>query len=50
MVFQSKNELPGWDGNINGTLQASQVYVWVIEGVGFDDRAYRRKGTCTLIR
>lgn len=50
MVYQSRNEIPGWDGNLNGIAQASQVYVWVVEGIGFDGKAYRRKGTSTLIR
>jgi gliding motility-associated-like protein len=50
LVYQSQRELPGWDGTIGGLQQASQVYVWLIEGIGVDDRIYRRKGTTTLIR
>ncbi|MGB3008303.1 MAG: T9SS type B sorting domain-containing protein, partial [Chitinophagaceae bacterium] len=50
LVFDTKNELPGWDGKINGQLQSTQVVVWMAEGIGIDNNLYRRKGTCTLVR
>jgi gliding motility-associated-like protein len=50
LLYQSKSELPGWDGKINGVPQASIVVVWMIEGVGLDNRIIIRKGTSTLIR
>lgn len=50
LLFETKNELPGWDGKINGQLQSTQVFVWMAEGIGLDNNVYRRKGTVTLVR
>jgi gliding motility-associated-like protein len=50
LLFQTKNALPGWDGNLNGTLQSTQVVVWLAEGIGVDGKIYTRKGTSTLVR
>lgn len=50
LLFQSKIDRPGWDGSIQGVVQGSQVVVWMIEGVGMDDKIYMRKGTSTLVR
>ncbi len=50
LVFETKDELNGWNGNLKGLLQATQVLVWVAEGTGIDDKVYKRKGTTTLIR
>jgi gliding motility-associated-like protein len=50
LLYQNKNELPGWDGTINGVPQGPQVVVWLIEGVSVDNRVITQKGTSTLIR
>lgn len=50
LVYETKNELPGWNGNIKGLLQGTQVLVWMAEGIGVDNKVYRRKGTTTLLR
>jgi gliding motility-associated-like protein len=50
LVYDRKTELPGWDGNVSGSPQGSQVVVWVIEGVGLDNRVIKKKGTSTLVR
>ena len=50
LVFDIKDSPKGWDGTINGVAQASQVVVWVAEGVGINNVVYKQKGTCTLIR
>ena len=50
LLFQTKNALPGWDGNLNGTLQSTQVVVWLAEGLGVDGKIYTRKGTSALVR
>jgi hypothetical protein len=42
--------MDGWDGTIAGKEQPTGVYVWVIEGVAFDNRVISKKGTVTLIR
>jgi gliding motility-associated-like protein len=50
LLFEAKTDRPGWDGTISGIPQGTQVFVWLIEGVGMDDKIYRRKGTSTLVR
>jgi gliding motility-associated-like protein len=50
LVFETKDELTGWNGTLKGLLQATQVLVWVAEGTGIDDKVYTRKGSTTLIR
>ncbi|MBC7946847.1 MAG: PKD domain-containing protein [Chitinophagaceae bacterium] len=50
LIFDSKTDRPGWNGLISGATQGTQVFVWLFEGIGVDNRLYRRKGTTTLIR
>lgn len=50
LLYQSKAELPGWDGTVSGTPLASQVVVWMVEGLSVDKRMITLKGTSTLIR
>lgn len=50
LLYQSKNENPGWDGLINGVQQSSQTLVWTAEGIGVDGKSHFRKGTTTLLR
>jgi gliding motility-associated-like protein len=50
LLFDSKTERPGWNGNFNGMSQPTQVVVWIAEGLGVDGRIYTRKGTSTLVR
>ena len=49
-LFESNKPLPGWDGTFKGIPQLSQVVAWIIEGVGADNKIYRRKGFSTLLR
>ena len=50
LLFDSKKDQPGWDGKIHGIEQPIQVVVWLIEGIGLDNKVYRQKGTSALIR
>jgi gliding motility-associated-like protein len=50
LLFEMKTEQPGWDGTLNGVPQATQVVVWIIEGLGVDDKIYKRTGTTVLVR
>jgi len=50
LLYERKTELPGWDGTVNGAPQGSQVVVWMVEGVGLDNRLITKKGTSTLVR
>lgn len=49
-IFESSSEKIGWDGRIKGIPQTSQVVAWILEGVGVDDKVYRKKGVSTLVR
>ena len=50
LVFDMKDDPRGWNGMIDGKPQATQVVVWMVEGVGINDVIYQQKGTATLIR
>lgn len=50
LVFDLKSDSRGWDGNLKGKPQPTQTFVWMAEGIGVDNRIYRQKGTCVLIR
>lgn len=50
VVYDTRNDMPGWNGVFKGAPQGTQVVVWVAEGVGVDGQVYRRKGYSTLVR
>lgn len=50
VVFQSATDKPGWNGIHKGKQQASQTYVWMVEGIGIDGKTVTKKGSCLLIR
>jgi gliding motility-associated-like protein len=50
LLFQSQEEVFGWDGTLGGVAQPTQAVVWVIEAVGVDGVTYQKKGTSVLIR
>ncbi len=50
VVFDIRSNPRGWDGKVGGMPQSSQVYVWITEGIGVDNRTYKDKGTVLLIR
>jgi len=50
LMFETKTNYAGWNGRYKGAAQATQVVVWIVEGVGVDGRVYTKKGTSTLIR
>lgn len=50
LIYETKTERPGWDGLLKGEPVSTQVVVWVLEGVGVDNRIYLRKGTSVLVR
>lgn len=50
LVFDSKDWLTKWDGKVNGVLQTTGVYVWMLD---YNDAAGKRislRGTTLLIR
>jgi gliding motility-associated-like protein len=50
MIFSTKQQNEGWDGTMAGKEQPTGTYVWMIEGISFDNRVITKKGTVTLIR
>jgi gliding motility-associated-like protein len=50
IVYQSRTDIPGWDGKYNGAPQPMDGYTWEAEGVDIYGRLIQRKGTVTLIR
>jgi gliding motility-associated-like protein len=49
-VFNTTADRAGWDGRINGTLQASGVYVWMVSAIDYTGAPIFLKGTVALIR
>ncbi len=50
LVYERKTELPGWDGTVGGVYQGTGVFVWMVQGIGLDNRIITKKGTTTLMR
>jgi gliding motility-associated-like protein len=50
LIFDINDDARGWNGKFKGKPQSTQVVVWMAEGIGIDNRLYKQKGTCTLIR
>ncbi len=51
IVFQTRNWQSKWDGRVNGVLQTTGVYVWMVRYTNRDNgNAVFQKGTVTLIR
>ena len=50
VVYESRMDLPGWNGNYKGVPQPVDGYSWEAEAVDIDGMIIRRKGTVTLIR
>lgn len=50
LVYQSADPSRGWDGTVNGKLQAAGTFVWMVDGVDYDGQKQFYRGTVTLIR
>ncbi|GAC1378791.1 MAG: hypothetical protein NVSMB45_00120 [Ginsengibacter sp.] len=50
LMFSTTEINKGWDGIFNGKPQDAAVYVWIVQGVDFNDKVTTKKGTVTLIR
>jgi gliding motility-associated-like protein len=50
MIFSTKDASMGWNGRLNHTLQGSDTFVWMAEGVDGKGNVVNRRGTVTLIR
>ena len=50
VVYNNQNPNTGWDGNLNGTPQPSEVYVYQVKVKLLDGEEVALKGDVTLIR
>lgn len=50
LVFSTSMNGYGWDGRINGQLQGTNTYVWMVKAIDYLGQPYFRKGMVTLIR
>jgi len=50
LVFSTTTNGKGWDGTINGQLQGTNTYVWIVRAIDYTGKLYFSKGTVTLIR
>ncbi|MFZ9388106.1 MAG: PKD domain-containing protein [Chitinophagaceae bacterium] len=50
LLFSTRNNGAGWDGNLGGVPQPAGTYVWVVSATDFRGKAYFQKGVFTLIR
>ncbi|MGQ0738367.1 MAG: T9SS type B sorting domain-containing protein [Bacteroidota bacterium] len=50
LLFSTRQNGKGWDGRVNGALQATGTYVWAVKAVDYLDKPYFQKGVFTLIR
>jgi len=49
-IFETKDALQGWDGNINGIPQNTGTYVWVIRLTDYNNQVQTSQGLVTLLR
>jgi gliding motility-associated-like protein len=50
VVFETRMLGLGWDGTLQGTMQKSNTFVRMVEGIGEDGSVTRKNGSSTLIR
>jgi gliding motility-associated-like protein len=50
LVFETTDQDKGWDGTFNGDIMNTGVFVYRLEGKGYDGKGYSFKGNVTLIR
>jgi len=50
LVYSTTRIGDGWDGRVNGQLQDSGTYVWMVEGTTYTGRKVSHKGTMILVR
>lgn len=50
LVFTTRDQSAGWNGQYKGRTQDANVFVWQAEGVDYNGNVVRKKGTVALIR
>ncbi len=50
LVYETKKINEGWDGRHKGIPVQSHTLVWILQGIGADNKIYNAKGSTVLIR
>jgi gliding motility-associated-like protein len=50
LLYSTSQMGQGWDGRIQGKLQESNAYLWILKGTDYTGRVISKKGTMMLIR
>jgi gliding motility-associated-like protein len=50
LLFTTTINGQGWDGKINGQLQNTGSFVWMVKAIDYTNKPYFEKGVVTLIR
>ncbi|MEP7236342.1 MAG: PKD domain-containing protein [Ferruginibacter sp.] len=50
LIYETHDPKNGWDGRFKGDAVQTQTIVWMLEGIGVDDKTYDAKGSTVLIR
>jgi hypothetical protein len=50
LVYETKRIGDGWDGYINGHMEVTGTYVWMVQGTTYTGKIVSRKGTVILVR
>ncbi|WEK35821.1 MAG: PKD domain-containing protein [Candidatus Pseudobacter hemicellulosilyticus] len=50
LVFQTTEHGKGWDGRLNGQLQSTGTFVWMVQGTDYTGKTISKKGSAVLIR
>jgi gliding motility-associated-like protein len=50
LIFETKKNNSGWDGRYKGIPVQSHTLVWMLQGIGADNKIYNARGSTVLIR
>jgi gliding motility-associated-like protein len=50
LLFSTSQMGQGWNGRIQGKLQDSGAYLWIVKGTDYTGKVISKKGTVVLIR
>jgi gliding motility-associated-like protein len=50
LLYSTSQIGQGWDGRVQGRIQESNAYLWVLKGTDYNGRVISKKGTVLLIR
>ncbi len=50
LIFSTSIQNKGWDGTFKGAPQDANIYVWIVEGVDYQNKIIFEKGSVMLVR